>query len=126
MRRYVISIFVLVLMAAGITAALFYVKDTTDRLYTIAASAMQAAKNEEYEETIECLLQLKEAWKQREAMFTLFVRHDHIDLLTDSLAKLAVYVEHRNFEEVEVQLGTMMYQLKNVWESELPTFTNVF
>lgn len=126
MKRYMISILVLVLMAGGLAASLFYVKDTTDGLYAIASSAMESAQKEEYEPTKKYILQLKESWHQRESMFTLFVRHDHIDLLTGSLAKLEVYVEHRNFEEVEAELGTMLFQLENVWSSELPTFTNVF
>lgn len=126
MKRYVISILVLLLMAGSLVASLFYVKSITDGLSGIATSAMEAAQREEYEATKEHIVALRENWQQREAMFTLFVRHDHIDLLTDSIAKLMVYVEHQNFEEVQVQLETMLFQLENVWSSELPTLTNVF
>lgn len=126
MKRFVISIIVLVLMAVGILYSLHYVGKTKDELASIVTSAMEAARLEDYALTKKQIEALEQRWNDTQAVFTLFVRHDHIDLVTDALAEMQIYTENRDFDEVKVALNTLSYRLEAVWENELPTFTNVF
>lgn len=126
MKRFVISILVLILMAVGIMLSLDYIGKTKDELASIVDTAMDAARLENYEKTKEQIVYLEKRWNDTQSIFTLFVRHDHIDLVSDALAEMSVYIENRDFDEVQVSLNTLGYRLDEVWRSELPTFTNVF
>lgn len=112
-----------VLISAGALFSLTGIKNDFDSkfdsLYLLVESGDSAA-------AASAARELTEYWMERHHTLCRIVRHGQLDQITLAVARfepLAVYGERG---ELAAEITRCKLLLEDIWDSELPTFTNIF
>lgn len=85
-----------------------------------------AAKSGDYTVAANTAEQLTEYWIKKHHTLCRIVRHTQLDQITLAIAKLEPLAEYGEQGELIAEIARCKLLFKEIWESELPTVTNIF
>lgn len=127
MKRLIVALGLLVLLAALCTVHTVYLGRFTGELTGLLIQAQEQVDGENWEEAARLTRQARERWQERESYLHTTLRHTDIDAILISFDETLAFLEagERQSAEYAAANARLTAQLELLLESELPTLTNV-
>lgn len=126
MKRVKPAIIMLLLIPAVIFISHFYLKNVTGKMSDILGRAQQLAQNGDNDGAAELVSEFNGEWDKNKAIIATFVKHNELDTVNLSAAKLQPYIKNDNTGDFCAECETLKVQLKHIWESEKFSLDNIF
>ncbi|PKM83990.1 MAG: hypothetical protein CVU88_00355 [Firmicutes bacterium HGW-Firmicutes-13] len=99
-------------IAEGLTAALDQIEETV--------------QTDQWDKASRVVEELKEQWGRADAWWSPFMDHQEIDLLDQSIVRVARLVEVRRKEDALVEISVARTMIKSISELQRPGISNIF
>ena len=126
MKRFFISVSIMFLIFLFVVSWMFYLNNIKNKLLDATKEASEAALNNNIDLAIEKYIKVKDFWDQQESVLIMFVRHEHIDQISISVAKLSSILTKDNLSEFISECSVIEEATEHMWKSELPITINLF
>lgn len=80
----------------------------------------------DYKQAAALTLTIREDWKDAENVFGIYLKHEPADQVGKSLARLSVCLAEEDRLETLMTISEVRYDLRRIYENELPLFKNIF
>lgn len=116
---------------AGLLAALFiwapsYADDTANMLDSVAQKAIDAAKDERWEECDKALAELDAILSKRKSGLKILLDHEEVDKLTKNVAVARAAQKYNEAKELTFELEGLRSTLEYIKEIDKPSWINLF
>lgn len=126
MKRFVISLFLLAIIAATYIAELSIIDKKYDSVSREIKLIELSAEQNDFDEMKNGAEKLSKKWKKDETVFTLFINHSSVDEITCSISRLGALSTEETAAEFRSELECIKAGLHHIRENEKPQITNVF
>ena len=126
MKRMWLALGLIVAVAAVSSGALFLLTGIKNDFDARFDNLYHLVEENDPEAAAEAAKQLTDYWMAKHHMLCRIVRHTQLDQITLAVARfepLALYGERG---ELAAEITRCKLLLEDIWDSELPTFTNIF
>lgn len=125
MKRIWIALSLIAISVSFATAEFIIIKNKADYfLDTINASYSYFSKNE-YNSATELLEYSCQKWSDSEKTLNIFLSHDIVDEIEESLSELSKYAENKETSHFQATFEKTKRQLLCLKQSELPNLENI-
>lgn len=119
-------------VAVGIFAAIIVLATTEYRLTIGTADKVidvleqtEISAKESSEQTEKLCGDIKKLWNEKKDYLAMFLSHEEIDRINISIDKLTRLSKQHNFEEVDIECGTLANYIESLKEAEKVDFHNI-
>jgi hypothetical protein len=128
MRKVVYFIPVVAITGAIIVAGMImsrYLDTSANRLLKEVMAVQTALEDEDWQQSLDGIVTLREHWRRVETMWTIILDHAEIDNIWLSVARVEAAVNARDKEAAEQELGALKVLIEHIPEKESPSFENI-
>lgn len=126
MRRVVFSAFIFLLMLIFCIQTLMSIEKVYVELTNQIEEIEYSIKEEKYEQAAEKANIFHKTWHNHEETLVLIIRHQPLDNITVSTAKMISFVENGENAQALAELNSMKTVLYHLFEAEIPYVYNIF
>ncbi len=119
-----ISIFVLILAAS--IASLVSLRFMTRDVIAMMEEAKSFAAQGDEKLAAESAKKTTNTWIRYSSYISTFINHDNIDIITGGFGRLTSYAEAGMVGDFIAECDSIILQLQELYEKELPVVTNIF
>mgnify|MGYP000436384867 CR=1 FL=1 len=125
MKGYVIILgIVLAVLIVGL-GALRFLSSTAEALLEDLDAVGESIDAGDWSAARASLERLQRRWDEVKGVWAVFIPHGEIDLVEESLAKLAAAVESENLTLARSELAGVRFLIRHIPENEVPSFSNI-
>ncbi len=126
MKRFIVSLFLLLIIAATYIAELSIIDKKYDSVSREIKLIEQSAAQNDFEGMKIAAEKLSKKWKKDETVFTLFITHSSVDEITCGISRLSALSTEETAAEFRSELECIKAGLHHIRENEKPRTTNIF
>jgi len=124
MKKEILAVSILLLLAAGSIYNIIFVDSMTDSLLGLVDISRQLCADKDYTSASITLQKSIDLWLSYDAYAHIFLRHQEIDSVTDAYYELLDALENGN-DCCEALYSTLKYHLKSLSDIERPTIGSI-
>lgn len=125
MKRLKYAIAILIIIPLCIIASHIYLKYSVNDMIEMIAKAQTCAQQGQKKEAAKQIAAFQSAWKKDRAVMSTFIRHDELDTVNLSSAKLGPFLNGNSEEEFFAESESLRMQLEHIRESDQFSLDNV-
>lgn len=125
MKRVIVAIVLLVLVAGGCALSLYNERKNTDYLIALTEQIEEAFLAEDMERTQQLTDQFAEEFPERTRYFSFFMRHSDVTKIEENVIMLPILLETGDMEHFPAELARCRNQLDKLGELEVPLWENI-
>jgi len=125
MKRVLTTIALLTFVLGVSLYSIFKVKTMREEMILYIEAVTAAAASGDSATLERSVEELCAYWEGEERTLIHFVRHTHIDQITQNISRLPAAAAYQNYSDLFADLASIRWQVEHIWESELPTLDNI-
>ena len=125
MNRLYISIGTVIFIISLSVISLFYLNNTTEIIETKLTEIKEFSENDSISEAIISSNELYNTFSKKSDFLILFIRHDSIEELEETLARLSPLLENRDMSEFYAEVSKAKGLTEKLINHELPLVKNI-
>ncbi|MDL2233741.1 DUF4363 family protein [Ruminococcaceae bacterium OttesenSCG-928-L11] len=125
MKRVIIAAILLPCMLAVGLFSMYRVNGTYDAVTRITADILESSRDGHSDKTESLIHDLQERWMAEENVLTHYVRHNQIETVGQSVAKLHALFVNDDTASLEAELYSIRWQMENIRRSEAFQLENI-
>lgn len=126
MKRMWLALGLIVAVAAVSSGALFLLTGIKNDFDARFDNLYRLVEENDSEAAAEAARQLTDYWMEKHHMLCRIVRHTQLDQITLAVARFEPLALYGECGELAAEITRCKLLLEDIWDSELPTFTNIF
>ena len=126
MKRIYIALALLVIIACSCVVTLRLEKRQLQTMIDMTYRMEEECRRGRYEEALHVALQLKGEFSERTKTFALFLRHNELNTIEETVLLLPLYLEQQDFSQFYIDVSRCRLLLQKQGEMDLPTAQNIF
>lgn len=125
MKRFVISVIILIVIIFSSFSLPLYLEKTTTQLIDKIEDINQDVKNNNTDLALLKTQKFINFWTDKKDIITIFVNHKEIDNVTFSAARLASLLKYDNKSEFCSELNHIEAIIISIYNDDIPSFKNI-
>ena len=125
MRRLIISISLLTIVLIYSVSSLFFIKYKNEKLVTAIEEVQALYENNNYDQAIKKSYEVNEMWESYKKTLLITVNSEKVNEISISIARISPFISTEN-EKLTEEFQNIFYQLNQIYETECPTWYNIF
>jgi len=125
MKGYAIILAIILLILIVGVGALRFLSTTAEALLEDLDAVGGSIEAGDWAAARGSLERLQRRWDEVKGVWAVFIPHGEIDLVEESLAKLAAAVESENMTLARSELAGAMFLIRHIPENEVPRLSNI-
>ena len=125
MRRLIISISLLTIVLIYSVSSLFFIKYKNEKLVTAIEEVQALYENNNYFEASKKSYEVNEMWESYKKTLLITVNSEKVNEISISIARISPFISTEN-EKLTEEFQNIFYQLNQIYETECPTWYNIF
>ncbi len=126
MKRIYIALALLVLIAAACIATLTLEKRQLQTMIAMTHTMEDACRKEDYAKALDTANTLKEEFGKRTKTFAMFLRHNELKEIEETVLLLPMYLELDEVNHFYIDVARCRLLLQKQLEIDLPILPNIF
>ncbi len=125
MRRFKISVAILITILCLLIGWLFYLDYQKNYLVSLTEKAMFAAQNDNNDDTVLYIGKIREAWSDLEPILIVMTRHQHLEAIELAVISLEEYYRTEEEGEFTANLEEIKSSIEHIYRTEFPHLYNL-
>lgn len=125
MKRVKLAIAILIIIPVLVFSSHYYLKHATTSMSQILCKSETLAQQGKKKEAAKQVASFQSEWDKNKAIMSIFIRHDELDTVNLSTAKLKPYLDDDSTSDFCAESETLKFQLHHIWETEKFSIDNV-
>lgn len=125
MKRFIVAIAIVGCLLGVIFGWIFYFQGQKNIIMAELEHTADALERADYAAVERSLTGFLDAWHRNEALFTVFVRHEPVDLITSTSSRLRPLLEGGEYALFRADLEVLRVGVQHIWDEERPIWSNI-
>jgi hypothetical protein len=125
MKKLKLAISILILIPILIFSSHYYLRHATTSMSQILSKSETLVEQGKKKEAAKQVASFQSEWNKNKAIMSVFIRHDELDTVNLSAAKLEPYLDDNSTSDFCAESETLKFQLHHIWETEKFSIDNV-
>ncbi len=125
MKRFRISVAILVSILIILIGWLFYLDYQKDYLVSLTEKALFSAQNDNNDETVLYIGKIRETWSNLEPILIVMTRHQHLETIELAVISLEEYYRTQEEGEFTSNLEEIKSSIEHIYRTEFPHLFNL-
>lgn len=125
-KRVLLSVSLLVIAVAAITAGMFWLGYTVSGLTDILDRTVVALENGEAENAAAQYEEFSESYEKDRKHLALFIHDSVMDEIDSLVSEIKMLISDKDTEKAAEKLKNLRNKIGNIWDSVIPTAENIF
>ena len=126
MKRIYIALALLIVIAGSCIGTLSLEKQQLHAMIDLTDRMESACRDKNYDRALEQARKLETEFDQRTKTFALFLRHNELNTIKETVLLLPLYLEQENYPEFFISVSRCRLLLQKQLEMDQPTLQNIF
>lgn len=123
-RTITISVILLIILIVSISS-IFSIKKNMDYMFKDLNRIEQNVLNKDFNTATDNIKKLNKYWKDKSAIYSIFVKHSNIDKTTEHFKLLNQAIKINDYENSLLQIENVKFYVMEIYTSELPILGNI-
>lgn len=125
MKRFIISVIILIAIITSSFSVPFYLAKTTNELISKIDKIQAYVDNNNLESAYLDTNKFIKFWENKKETITIFVNHSEIDTITYFTSKLPLLLKYNNKSEFSAELNHVRTIILSVYQDDIPNLKNI-
>ncbi len=103
-----------------------YVTGATDELKNDLKRVGEALQTDNFEKALAASQTFSQNWEKEKRLYEMLFKHDEIDLISSSAARLSEYCAQRSKPEALAETAETLYYIRHIHAIDSVSFENIF
>lgn len=126
MKRIYIALVLLAIIAASCVGTLLLEKKQLQAMIDLTNRMEDSCRKGNYDRALEEAITLKGEFDERTKTFALFLRHNELNAIKETVLLLPLHLEQENYPEFYLDVSRCRLLLQKQWEMDQPSLQNIF
>ncbi len=124
MKRFVLSLAILVIIVCYSASGIFILKEKNNRLINLLNEILYYYNSNDYDKALSLAKSFDKDWYDYERKMSVLVHDNKIQNINMSVAKIKPYLNDKN-EELNAEIESICHQIELMYQAEFPTWYNI-
>lgn len=125
MKRFIISVIILITIIASSFSVPIYLKKTTTELISKIDEIQNYVDNDNLETAYTNINKFITLWEDKKDIITIFVNHSEMDSITYFTSKLPSLLKYNDKSEFSAELNHVKTIILSVYNDDIPNLKNI-
>lgn len=125
MKRFIISVIILIAIIASSFSVPIYLKKTTTELISKIDEIQNYVDNDNLETAYTNINKFITLWEDKKDIITIFVNHSEMDSITYFTSKLPSLLKYNDKSEFSAELNHVKTIILSVYNDDIPNLKNI-
>jgi hypothetical protein len=126
MKRIYIALVLLAIIAVSCVSTLLLERKQLHAMIDLTDKMEQSCRKGDYDRALEQAITLKGEFDERTKTFALFLRHNELNAIKETVLLLPLHLEQESYHEFYIDVSRCRLLLQKQWEMDLPILQNIF